>query len=568
MKHCRLIGIYLGILLLLGGLSFFIWGASYLILSKVVFLEFILFRIGGVEVIFLMLFDWISLLFLSVVTLISGLVMLYSVIYMMGDSNFYRFMLTIFLFVFSMGLLIISPNLVSLLLGWDGLGLVSYCLVIYYQGFKSSAAGLLTVLSNRVGDVALLLAIAWMVNFGGWGFVHLSVMIGSQDIQFLLGLVTLAAMTKSAQIPFSAWLPAAMAAPTPVSSLVHSSTLVTAGVYLLIRFNTLIGGSNLLLVTSLMTMFMAGISACFEMDFKSVIALSTLSQLGVMMYSISLYMGDLAFFHLLTHALFKSLLFLCAGLFIHSLMSLQGVSMIGGVMKSFPLTSTLFVGASLCLCGFPFLSGFYSKDMIIEGAVAQEIGGWVWLIMYISMGLTLIYSVRLINMLMLSGHGVVKMGGGVDESLMVCPMTVLFILSVFMGEFMSGFYFCPSVSYFSDSGKMFIQLVLLISFGASLMMFSGELYLGSKGVLGAQISWFFWGMWLLPQLSVLLVSSLKIGSSLISGMDQGWVELFGAQGLSSSVGVWSRVMDLGGFKGVSIGLMAFLLILLVVFMVK
>jgi len=162
----------------------------------------------------------------------------------------------------------LSPNIIRILLGWDGLGLVSYCLVIYYQNPKSANAGIVTILSNRIGDVAILLCISWLINFGGWNFFYLQYLYFARDTWLILGLVILAAITKRAQIPFSAWLPAAIAAPTPVSALVHSSTLVTAGVYLLIRFSYMMGRRNFLFFVGVLTIFISGLGANFEIDLK------------------------------------------------------------------------------------------------------------------------------------------------------------------------------------------------------------------------------------------------------------------------------------------------------------
>jgi len=182
-------------------------------------------------------------------------------------------------------------------------------------------------------------------------------------------------MTKRAQIPFSAWLPAAMAAPTPVSALVHSSTLVTAGVYLLIRFSPALGGveQRVLLLLAGLTMFMAGLGANFETDLKKIIALSTLSQLGVIMGILALGYAKLAFFHLLAHALFKALLFMCAGSVIHSVGGTQDIRSIGGLIYSMPLSITSINLANLALCGTPFLAGFYSKDLILEVAFSRAV---------------------------------------------------------------------------------------------------------------------------------------------------------------------------------------------------
>jgi NADH-ubiquinone oxidoreductase chain 5 len=209
-----------------------------MVLDLVYFLEFGLVIINSSLIEMTFLFDWISLLFISFVLFISGMVIFYSSDYIIGDLNINRFILLVVIFVFSIMLLIVSPNLIRILLGWDGLGLVSYCLVIYYQNIKSYNAGILTALRNRVGDVAILISIAWILNYGGWNYIYfLWELKGDTYIDIISYLIVLAAMTKRAQIPFYSWLPDAMAAPTPGSSLVHSSTRVTSGVYILNRFN-------------------------------------------------------------------------------------------------------------------------------------------------------------------------------------------------------------------------------------------------------------------------------------------------------------------------------------------
>jgi NADH-ubiquinone oxidoreductase chain 5 len=214
--------------------------------------------------------------------------------------------------------------------------------------------------------------------------------------------VVLAAMTKRAQMPFSAWLPAAMAAPTPVSALVHSSTLVTAGVYLLIRFSNLLEIRNFLFWVGVLTMFISGLGANFEIDLKKIIALSTLSQLGLIIMSLGLGIADIAFFHLMTHALFKSLLFLCAGVFIHSIGDTQDIRLIGGLITSCPVTTFYFIGCSMALCGFPFLSGFYSKDLILEKLIMGDTNLFIFTMVVVGTLMTLTYSVRLVYYLFLN----------------------------------------------------------------------------------------------------------------------------------------------------------------------
>jgi len=216
---------------------FFSFGVWILWDLKRFYFEWLIARINRVDLVCVVILDYISCIFISVVLFISGFVVIYRESYIGRDKSRVRFILIVLIFVLSIRLLILRPNIVRILLGWDGLGLVSYVLVIYYQNEKSSSSGILTAIRNRVGDVFLLLAIAWMLNYGRWNFIfYVNCIIYRREIKVLFWLVFLGAITKSAQIPFSAWLPAAIAAPTPVSALVHSSTLVTAGIYLMIRF--------------------------------------------------------------------------------------------------------------------------------------------------------------------------------------------------------------------------------------------------------------------------------------------------------------------------------------------
>lgn len=215
-----------------------------------------------------------------------------------------------------------------------------------------------------------------------------------------------AAITKRAQIPFSAWLPAAMAAPTPVSALVHSSTLVTAGVYLIIRFSPALVSSEaqkFLLLVACLTMFISGLGANFEYDLKKIIALSTLRQLGVMLRTLALGLTSLAFFHLLSHALFKALLFISAGIVIHNVKDFQDIRYIGNLTKFIPLTRIIINLANLALCGSPFLAGFYSKDLILEVIIIRNINRISFFLFIVSTSLTVAYTFRLIYY-SLSGH--------------------------------------------------------------------------------------------------------------------------------------------------------------------
>lgn len=367
--------LYFFIIILFFRFIFFSIFLFFLFKDLVYFFEFEIININSCNFILNFIFDWIRLLFISFVLFISSIVIFYRIEYIKQDIYKIRFIYLVFLFILSIIFLIIRPNLISILLGWDGLGLISYCLVIYFQNYKSYNAGILTALSNRIGDVALLISIGWIINIGRWNFIFYLEFINLNSIYLLI--IIIAAITKRAQIPFSSWLPAAIAAPTPVSALVHSSTLVTAGVYLLIRFNKyLIINSYflfLLLFIGRLTIFISGLGANFEIDFKKIIALSTLRQLGLIIRILSLGFMKLAFFHLLTHALFKALLFLCAGIFIHRIINFQDIRISGGFNNQIIFTLIFFNISSLALCGIPFLAGFYSKDIILEFVLISNI---------------------------------------------------------------------------------------------------------------------------------------------------------------------------------------------------
>nr|ASY98472.1 NADH dehydrogenase subunit 5 [Tarachomantis alaotrana] len=535
--------------LLLFSLSSFMFSMYCIMNDMVYFIEWEIVSLNSSSIVMTLLLDWMSLLFMSFVTLISSLVILYSEDYMAGDVTLNRFIFLVLMFVLSMMFLIISPNLISILLGWDGLGLVSYCLVIYYQNVKSYNAGMLTALSNRVGDVALLMAIAWMLNFGSWNYIYyLDCMMNNYELSLISFLVVLAGMTKSAQIPFSAWLPAAMAAPTPVSALVHSSTLVTAGVYLLIRFSKAFPDwlMSFLLVISVLTMFMSGLGANFEYDLKKIIALSTLSQLGLMMSILSLGFSDLAFFHLLTHALFKALLFMCAGMVIHNVKNFQDIRFMGNLSLFMPLTSSCFMVSNFALCGMPFLAGFYSKDMILEVVSMSNLNMFMYFLYFFSTGLTVCYTFRLFYYVLWGDFNLVPMFKLSEESwMMVYGMLGLMIFAVIGGSmlnwmiFFTPYFIC--LPMFMKLMPIFISL-LGLWLGSILFKYSLNYYFNMFKYYSIII--FSGSMWFMPLIFTKGVSKLPltVGLNSFKFIDLGWSEYFGAQNL------YYVLMKLSGFN--------------------
>ncbi|YP_004891172.1 NADH dehydrogenase subunit 5 (mitochondrion) [Zeugodacus cucurbitae] len=529
---------------------FFLSSLLFLMKDYTIFLEGEVVSLNSASMVMTPLFDWMSLLFMSFVLLIASLVIYYSKEYMSGDLNINRFIMLVLMFVMSMMLLIISPNLVSILLGWDGVGVVSYCLVIYFQNVKSYNNGMLTALSNRIGEVAFLLAIAWMLKNGSWNNIfYLEVMKNSVEMEIIGALIMLAAMTKSAQIHFSSWLPAAMAAPTPVSALVHSSTLVTAGVYLLIRFNILLSGSwlgDLLLLLSGLTMFMAGLGANFEFDLKKIIALSTLSQLGLMMSILSMGFYKLAFFHLLTHALFKALLFMCAGAIIHNMNNSQDIRLMGGLGIYMPLTSGCFNVANLALCGMPFLAGFYSKDMILEIVSLSYINLFSFFLYFFSTGLTVCYSFRLVYYSMTGELNCGSLNMLSDEGwIMLRGMSGLLVMSIVGGSMLSWLIFpTPYMICLPSYLKLLTLFVCIVRGVLGYLISNVSLFYFNKSLSNYVSSYFFGSMWFMPYISTygIINYPLILGGSVCKSFDQGWSDFLGGQNLYNELVKYSQHM--------------------------
>ena len=352
------------------GLSFLFFFISLVLyffigLQRVYFLELDILSLAKFHISAIFIFDFFSVLFFFTVMVISSMIYFFSQYYIDQEKNLKVFISLLRLFVLSMIFLIFSPNLIFMLLGWDGLGVTSYLLVVYYRNYRRSVAGLLTFLVNRVGDVLFFFSICFFSLVMDWRIID-------QKFYFwTIGLlIRITFITKRAQVPFSSWLPAAISAPTPVSSLVHSSTLVTAGVYLIVRFSSLlIGQIKWLLVVSIFTICVSGILANLDWDLKKIIAFSTLSQLGFMVSSYSCFLVIFCFFHLITHALFKASLFICSGVVIHTHDNSQEFRNVGGAGIFFPIIKRSILVCLLCLCGFPFTSGFFSKDLILDGGL-------------------------------------------------------------------------------------------------------------------------------------------------------------------------------------------------------
>lgn len=338
----------------------------------------------------------ISCLFSAVVSFISGVVFLFIRIYFQKWNKLTYFCWYTIAFVLCILILINFNDFFFLILGWDGLGVSSFFLILYFQSPSRVYSGTITILINRLGDCFLVLfIIIW------WGLRVNTHFILESNISnsYVAFLLFISLSTKSALFPFSPWLPAAMAAPTPISSLVHSSTLVTAGLFLLIQNSSILTNYSLcyfILITSIFTSLYAGISALLESDLKKVVALSTLSHLGFIGIAISLSLPYLAFFHLLAHALFKSSLFISIGTFIVSHGHYQDSRLITSAYNYNPYFRSVILVSEANLLGLPFLSGFYSKDLILEFSQYSQVGSLLRLVLFTNVLLTFSYTLRIL----------------------------------------------------------------------------------------------------------------------------------------------------------------------------
>lgn len=400
---------------------------------------------GDIHISFGLWIDALTLIMMMVVTGVGFLIHLYSIGYMHGDAGFTRFFTYLNLFIFFMLLLIMGSNYLMMFIGWEGVGLCSYLLIgFWYKNDPFNDAAQKAFVMNRIGDLGFLLGMFFILfHFGTLDIQTVGQMapdlaVNGSLLMIITLLLFIGATGKSAQLPLYTWLPDAMAGPTPVSALIHAATMVTAGIYMIVRSNVLFALApdtlTIVLWVGVATSILAAIIGLKQNDIKKVLAYSTVSQLGLMFVALGFGAFSSGIFHLVTHAFFKALLFLGAGSVIHALHGEQDIRKMGGLRKLIPITYITFILASLAISGFPLLSGFFSKDEILAHAFEQN--KVVWILMSFSSILTAIYMFRLVFLTFFNDfRGSEETRAKIHESpwVMTLPLIVLCVLAVIGG---------------------------------------------------------------------------------------------------------------------------------------
>jgi NADH-ubiquinone oxidoreductase chain 5 len=516
------------------------------------------------------LFDQLTVSMFIPVLYISSLIHIYSIDYLASDPHNQRFFSYLSLFTFFMLLLASGANYFVMFVGWEGIGVVSYLLInFFFTRIQSNKAAILALTMNRVGDMGLSIGFfAIFALFGSFDYsiiFTLSPYMNETAITIISLLIFMGAMAKSAQLGLHSWLPGSMEAPTPVSALLHAATLVTAGLYLLVRSSPLLEySSTALLIITLIgasTAFFAATCGLVLNDIKRIIAFSTISQLGYMVMAVGLSQYNVALMHVVNHAFFKALLFLGAGAIIHSTADQQDIRRLGGLINFLPFTySTMLIG-TIALLGLPWLSGFYSKDLIIELAYSRYSfsSNYAYILGSITAGLTSFYSFRLISLVFLTvpnGNKNTYLLTHEANLAVIIPLSVLSLFSIFFGFVFSDLFVGIGTDFFANSlfihpknislveAEFSLPLLLkllptiLSIIGGSLAIFiyhkTPEI-LTENSNLFRQIYRFLNGQYFFDIIynQYIINKGLKLGYTISKVLDRGIIEVIGPFGLSN-----------------------------------
>jgi len=521
------------------------------------------------------LFDQLTVSLGLAVLFCSTLIHIYSIDYLSSDPHNQRFFSYLSAFTAGMLILICGGNYFVMFVGWEAIGVVSYLLINYYfTRLQSNKAALLAFTMNRGGD--MLMSIGFFAMFALFGSLNYSVIftlvpyINETAITIISLLLLGGALAKSANIPLHSWLPGSMEAPTPVSALLHAATLVTAGIYLLLRSSPILeySSTTLLIITLIgsTTAFFAATCGLLQNDLKRIIAFSTISQLGYMMMAIGISQYNVALMHTVNHAFFKALLFLGAGAVIHSFADQQDVRRMGGLIKFLPFTYSVMLVGSLSLLATPYLTGFYSKDLILELAYGHYSfsGMFAFILGSVTAGITAFYSFRLISLVFLTtpkGNIISYLNSHESKLAIIFPLFTLAIFSIFFGYIFSELFVGVGTDFFgnslfthpnnisiidaefSDEENPIIKLIpaLFSLTGAILSIFlyhkSPEFLIGlTETDLGRKCYSFFNGKYYFDVIynHYIVSAGLKLGYTISKQIDRGAIELLGPYGLAKA----------------------------------
>lgn len=538
---------------------------------------------GWLNVLWGFQFDSLTVSMLIPVLIISSVVHIYSISYMSSDPHNQRFFSYLSLFTFMMIILVTADNYLLMFVGWEGVGICSYLLVsFWFTRIAANQSSLSALLTNRVGDCLLVIgmfAILWSLGNLDYATVFSLAPYINENIITIVGICLLiGAMAKSSQVGLHIWLPMAMEGPTPVSALIHAATMVTAGVYLLMRSSPFIEYSSTLLLLCLwlgaITTVFSSLIGLFQQDIKKVIAYSTMSQLGMMVIAVGLSSYNIALFHLVNHAFYKGLLFLGAGAVIHAVADNQDFRKYGGLISFLPLTYSVMLIASLSLVAFPFMTGFYSKDFILESAYGQYCYSSVavYIIAVIGAIFTTLYSVKVLYLTFLTNpNGSLSYYKHAHEGdlFLSLPLFILAIFSIFFGFITKDIFIGLGSNFFADN-SLFIHplheimidtefavptlfkllpLIFTILFSLIAIIFSEflpELLISFKfSRLGYNIFGFFNQRFLIELFynKYIVDLVLKLGGQTTKILDKGSIELLGPFGLEKGTSILSKSIN-------------------------